>query len=220
MSWSEDELREVYAELMRRSPAASSCPDPAVLERYLLGTATATDRSSLADHLETCERCSGFLQELRSLSAWAERASEHERRRSPLLALRAPWVPALAASLVLVLGGTAIWWWLASTTPPGSDVERGLAQQVAPAPGAELGARPQRFDWPDQPGATGYLFELYDERAELLWSSDRLTSSECELPEEVRARLADGGSYSWQVEVGGLRSLELGPYWFRLDVVP
>lgn len=218
MSWSEKDLAEAYGELADRSMAP--CPDATVLERYLLGTASAAERNALADHLELCRRCSGFLQELRGLPAWAERAAAVEPR-SPGRWGASRWLPAVAASLALLLAGAGVWSWLSSGSSPRQDVERGVERTVEPAPGAVVTQAPVRFDWADEPGATRYRFELYDDRALLVWRSEELESSACELPEEIAAELEEGRSYSWRVDVEGpVRRTQVGPNWFTLEASP
>jgi len=217
LSWSEKELADAYREVASRS--APPCPDVALLERYLLGNASAAERHALADHLESCRRCAGFLQELRGLSSWAERAAAVESR-SPVRAV-SRWLPAMAAGLVLLLGGAGVWSWLTRGAPPQVDVERSSELAVVPAPGAELSTAPVRFDWHDEPGATRYRFELYDDQALLVWRSGELEDSACDLPSEIAAGLEEGRSYSWRVDVEGpVRRSELGPSWFTLVAEP
>jgi hypothetical protein len=214
----EDELAEVYREGIRRGTwPDAGCPSGAELERLALGEAGAAERVRLADHLVECAQCAATVRDLRSLAGWAERAERAagERRTGTGTAGTRRWLLPLAAALAVALGGAVLWTqWV--EPPPDTDAVRGVEAAVTPAPGAELARFPDRFDWPDQRGATGYRVRLLDAGGEVVWESAWRSESWCPAPEMPGAGDGERG-YLWTVEVRGFvpRS-RLGPYPFML----
>lgn len=187
------------------------CPPAEALERLVLGTGSAEERESLVDHLTECEGCSELVRDLRSLEGWAERVGrEHRRSRG---ARR--WPLALAATLVVALGGAALWTRLPDRNA-GPEAVRGAEARVTPAPGAELARPPESFSWPVRAGATGYRVHWFDAAGEPVWESGWVVEGRCEVPREVASGLP-GGTYLWTVEVrGAAAGAELGPFAFVL----
>jgi hypothetical protein len=120
---------------------------------------------------------------------------------------------AFAAAAVLVVGlGTV----LLLPREPAPLVVRGSAvTAVDPASGSALHAAPAQLGWSPIGSASAYRVELYDERAESLWRSERVTATRVVLPDELRARLARG-TFLWRVRAEG-SDIEIGPFYFRVE---
>lgn len=216
MRWNDEALRSAYRQ-SPGPPVTGPCPDEETVERYLLGGLGTPGRERLADHLEGCADCAELVQRLGRLSEWAGRAAAASRpsiftgRRLQL------GLTAIAAALVLAIGGSAIW--NRTVEPPsGRDVERAPQTVVSPLPGERLQAPPVTFDWPDEAGAAGYRLRLFGPGADLLFESDPQPDSDYRLPAAVAADLVTGGRYSWTVEVDGpVQRRQLGPYGFEIE---
>ncbi len=144
------------------------------------------------------------------LDAAREAAAEIQvRRRS---SRRQWWVP---ASVAAALGVVAIGLW-STVQPPEDDTLRGSSGgSVVPSSGATLSTPPERFDWEDQSGATGYRLTLRTADARVLWQSQTSYDSHVEVPQSVR--FANGATYLWTVQYEGpVISGSLGPFSFRL----
>ncbi len=144
------------------------------------------------------------------LAAAREAAAEiRERRRG---SRRQWWVPASVAAAV---GVVAIGLWSAVEQPE-EDTMRGISGgSVLPSSGATLSTPPERFDWEDQSGATGYRLTLRTADARVVWQSPTSHDSHVEVPQSVR--FANGATYLWTVQYEGpVMSGSLGPFSFRL----
>ena len=121
----------------------------------------------------------------------------------------APWLQALAAGLVLVVGA-ALW-----LPRPAPDVTRGAqtAEALAPADASVLAAPPAQLRWPAQAGVERYRVRLYDAEATLLWERAELTQPVFVIDPAARAQLVPG-HYYWRVEWPG--GAGLGPYHFEV----
>lgn len=121
----------------------------------------------------------------------------------------APWLQALAAGLVLVVGA-ALW-----LPPPAPDATRGAqtADLPAPADAAVLSAPPMQLRWPAQPGVDRYRVRLYDAEASVLWERAELAQALLVLDPAARAQLVPG-HYYWRVEWP--EGAGLGPYRFEV----
>lgn len=197
--------------------------DPAARERAL---------AALAD----CPHCAAIAQIARDLQAHAKDdaaafaafaangsttavdvATEDAASSGTTAALRPRRAPrvlhwATAALVVLGVGTTAMLW----RAPPEPPVVRGAADAaIAPASGSRLSTAPQRLQWGAIGQATAYRIELYDERAQSLWRSERVESTVLPLPETVRAQL-QRGTYLWRVRAEG-SDTEIGPFFFRVE---
>ncbi len=121
------------------------------------------------------------------------------------------WALAVAAVLVVGLGTV-----LLLPREPAPLVVRGSpAAAVEPASGSALRAVPAQLSWAAIGTATAYRVELYDERAESLWRSERVAATRVALPEDLRARLARG-TFLWRVRAEG-SDIEIGPFYFRVE---
>ena len=131
------------------------------------------------------------------------------RRRIPAAAAAALALAAASAYLLVPVDPVA---------DPPADVRRGASVSgLSPADDAVVDRVPEGFAWPAQLGATGYRIRLFDARAELVWQSGPLDSSEASLPPEVLRLFESPGSYSWTVEVeGSVRKSRLGPFSFHV----
>lgn len=120
---------------------------------------------------------------------------------------------ALAAAAVLVVGlGTVL---LLPREPAPLVVRGSAAAAVEPASGSALRAAPAHLSWAAIGTATAYRVELYDERAESLWRSERVAATRVALPDDLRARLARG-TFLWRVRAEG-SDIEIGPFYFRVE---
>jgi hypothetical protein len=120
---------------------------------------------------------------------------------------------ALAAAAVLVVGlGTVL---LLPREPAPLVVRGAAAAAVEPASGSALRAAPTQLGWAAIGTATAYRVELYDERAESLWRSERVAATRVALPDDLRARLARG-TFLWRVRAEG-SDIEIGPFYFRVE---
>ncbi len=77
-----------------------------------------------------------------------------------------------------------------------------------PASGSRLPAAPHRLSWNAIGSAGVYRVELYDERAQSLWRSERVEATTLELPETIRTQL-QRGTFLWRVRVEG-SDIEIG----------
>ncbi len=207
---SEDELASAYRAGIHRQPwPGPDCPSQAAIGRLALGEGGADERVSLAEHVAECAQCAALVRDMRSLEGWAQRVADPQSRA------RRPWrrPVALAASVALAVGVALL---LRETAERSPEAIRGTAAQVTPAPGAELPHPPERFSWPDHPGATGYRVELQDGRGDLLWESPWVVESSCPLPQEIADALPSG-AYLWTVEMRGtVYRSRLGPFVLEL----
>lgn len=113
------ELQQLYASLQTRPDAGrEGCVAPADLMRLAAGDATEVERLDWLGHVAGCTACAA---ELKLTRAVAEAGQGLERPRIP-----AAWL-ALAASVLLLLGGVALW---RSGMFAAGDVMRGGAEQV------------------------------------------------------------------------------------------
>jgi hypothetical protein len=217
---------------------AASAPTPHAclsLDELLVAwdeSADASARERALAALAECPHCAAIAQIARDLQAHAQddaaafaafatkgsstaaasaangSAAAAPRRRPAPRVLR--W--ATAALVVLGVGVTATLW----RAPPEPPVVRGATEAaITPASGSRLTAAPPRLQWNAIGSATAYRIELYDERAQSLWRSERIESTVLELPETVRAQL-QRGTYLWRVRAEG-SDIEIGPFFFRVE---
>ena len=222
-------------ELHQRATATSDrsgCPTAETIASMARGELGTADRMRALEHLAVCSSCALDTRLALEAAPWSaellrqiggpsesvtpvERASAWGRRSrlAPRLALAATLLMALAAGVWLVR--------VASTLDATRDAEAlrgGDEEHVAPGPGSELVAPPERLAWPPQPGASGYRVTLFDARALRIWESTPIAEPQLVLPPEALDELHAGEGYLWLVEVEGPASRrELGPYGFRLS---
>jgi len=86
---------------------------------------------------------------------------------------------------------------------------------VQPHSGDRLRAPPLQLAWAPIGKATAYRVEIFDERAESVWRSERVEATTLELPAELRARMVRG-TFLWRVRAEG-SEIEIGPFFFRVE---
>lgn len=208
--------QEAYSTASLRDPHRGGvCLDADELVAALEGRLSGErlDRAVIA--LAECPRCAALAQiaiDLRPDEAQTNARSQSAMGRTPR---RRQWPWALAASLLLGIGATIAWPLLhpaadmAVRAPPGM-------QNAEPRLGARLDAAPLKLSWQALVGGGSYRVELYDDRAELMWTSPRVDAPSVELPTELRAQLRSG-TFLWRVRAEG-SDIEIGP--FHFTVVP
>jgi hypothetical protein len=209
--------RDAYAKATADTP--HECLPPEELLAALGGGLDAPRHERAVQAMADCARCAAVAQIAQDLqanlaadeSAFAklgERTGVPPRAPRPRLAR---WAAAAAAVVVLGVGTLLV---LPHQPVPG--VVRGAAENaVEPASGSALRAAPARLGWNAIGAAPAYRVELYDERAESLWRSERIAATQVDLPPELRARLARG-TYLWRVRAEG-SEIEIGPFYFRVE---
>jgi putative zinc finger protein len=151
----DEQLRAAYQKGMTRGRDRSACPTGEQLGAIVDGSASEVERLAVLRHVGGCADCRSDLEILRTAAELAERAMKPWWTSRPVLAL--------AAALVVTVGGVALW--QQAGGPPGDDIVRNSPSAavalVAPAEGAVL-ALPLRFVWSSVPGAVRYELELLD----------------------------------------------------------
>ena len=88
---------------------------------------------------------------------------------------------------------------------------------IVPRTAEALSNAPDRFTWTPQESAEGYRVKLFDASGQMLWESERVSKPSVGAPPLVRARLKNGQSYFWVVEVEQpFEKRRLGPFPFSL----
>lgn len=166
--------------------ARAGCANPEELMRLAVSEATPDERHTWMEHIVGCADC---RRELALARAVAEAGSQLTARRWPIRIL------ALAASIVVLVGGAALW---RSGAFEGGDVPRGggpavtLVQPSGDVP-ADLA---RQLVWRSVPGVTSYEAELLDADGAVVFNT-RGPDTTVTVPTE--ARLAPGGEYHWRV---------------------
>lgn len=141
----------------------------------------------------------------------ARSAQQHAPRHNARAATRVlRWA---AAAVVLLAVGTVSWLLRAPAEAPAIRGE--ATTPVTPASGSRLRAAPAQLQWTAIGTAAAYQVELYDETAQSLWRSERITGTTVELPAAVRAQL-QRGTFLWRVRAEG-SDVEIGPFYFRVE---
>jgi hypothetical protein len=194
------ELRALYDRLIAgRAPSGrSACVPPELLGRLAAGDAAGDERLSALEHVAQCRDCRRELELLRAVTdAGAGLGVARVRRASP-------WVLALAASIVMAVGATALWrsGWLDP-----ADVVRGDAPTVtlvAPLRTVDA-ADARRLVWRAVAGATLYEVEVLDGAGNAVFAAPA-TDTAVALP--AATTLVPGTEYHWRVTAvlaGGAR---------------
>lgn len=197
----EFELRALYDRLVRaRATGRRACVAPDALMRLAAGDASEIERLTWLEHVTSCAECREELA-LAQAVVEAGTALVGRNRRSAT-----PWL-ALAASVVLVLGGVALW---RSSLPEPADVSRGSGDRltlVMPA-GAVGREQASRLVWRAVPRAVRYDVEIVAAAGALVFSravaapdtavalSDVALTAGVEYRWRVTAQLDDGGRAS------------------------
>lgn len=197
------------------------CPSLDEIEALHAGQLELSRRAAVLQALASCAECALLAQLSADVHAAAQQSvaaltvsnvvALPPRQPARQLSARA-WPLALAASLLLAIGSVAL-----LRPEPAMDVVRGVspAIQTDPADGASLAAAPTQLRWSAPTGASRYVVELMDARADLIWRSPVLSAPEATLDADVQARLVPG-EYLWRVRVDERSTL--GPY--RLVLAP
>ncbi len=97
---------------------------------------------------------------------------------------------------------------------PATTIERSEKIVVVPADGAILNASPARFEWPASTESRRYQVNVYNDSAELLWSSSPVDTSSLEIK---KGQELPSSRYFWTVDLlDGPKGRQLGPFWFRV----
>jgi hypothetical protein len=205
---------------------STSCPSSERVVALAEGTLPPRDAAGVLDHAATCPACFRRIEaahRLRREIPEGERfdlsASDLEalRRRAPDEALATParralrpWMRLAAAAAVAVLvtaAGLRLFDARAGLSRE-DEVFRGAARTpeiLAPRANEILEAPPGQVEWRGPEGSTSFRVRIRASDFSPIWSAT-LPGPPGVLPEDVRARLAPGGSF--YVEVGALFGLQ------------
>jgi hypothetical protein len=180
---SDEELRRLYAVVVaRRTPARrETCPSPEALQSVVEQVGPEQERLAALDHIGECAACQAELEFFRMA------LGEPPRHRRFVLV-------GLAAAAVIVLAATLLWRRRGS---PADELRGGGDRLELVAPRGVLASRAlPGFTWRALPGASGYAFELLDERDSPIYQAT-ISDTTLILPDSV-VLVADRG-YSWRV---------------------
>jgi len=197
---------------------SSSCSDERI-DAYLLHRLTDEEARAFEEHYFNCPACFEEVVERERLIAVVksrgreifeeprEATAAEPSRPGKLLGVFSPsrWVfvgLSVAAVIVIVFGLMP----RSRLAPPrfvldGEEVLRGETLTLI-SPVIDVAAAPPVFEWSLLPDAAEYKVSLYADT--LLWSQTT-TGNRLVLPEEVKAKLAPGQRYSWQVKAFSLQ---------------
>lgn len=182
----EHELQAAFRRLSaQRAPGRAACIAPEALMRLAAGDGGEAERLAWLDHVAGCAECRADLDVARAV---ADAGRAFERRRVP-----AAWL-AIAASVLLVTGGIAVW---RSRAPAPGDVMRGeadgvvLVTPVGTVPAAAAG----RLVWRAAPGEPSYDVEVLDPAGAAVWTLTTVDTS-ATMPAGVLRREVE---YRWRV---------------------
>lgn len=112
----EEQLRAAYRRAMDARPHdRSGCPAPDALAAVIEGTASEAERFETLRHIGSCAACRADFELLRTAGDVAERVMRPWWTTRPVMAL--------AAALVLAVGGVALWQ-RSGGGPPDGDILR------------------------------------------------------------------------------------------------
>lgn len=183
----DEALRRAYQGLItRRAADRRNCASPDELLAVVEGKLPERERLRVLRHVGSCASCKKDLELLR-LSADVARAVERPRRLSmPVLAA--------AASVVLVVGGVALW--SRDSTGVGNlDRGAGAIELLVPAPDSAVTA-PVTLVWASASDASRYEVELLDRDGKPVYVVTTRDTAAA-IPDSVR--LQAGHEYRWWV---------------------
>jgi len=185
------------------------------IDGYLLNRLEGTERDAFEEHYFNCERCFLRLQErdrlIRIVKARGPALLEAPPVRT-LLRRPAPLAWAAAAAGVVLVAATLL------VLPRfGRQAPEIVLTGDGAVRGGTIACVSPRGDCPEPPAALEWQatgmdleFRVYLFRSEVVWTRTTRANS-IELPAEIRRRIADGGTYEWQVKAfspqGGLAAL-------------
>ncbi len=179
-------LRAAYGRaLAEREGRRADCPAPDAIAALVEQRGDETARLRMLDHVMACDRCRKEFELLRAL-----REGERQSRRH-----FSPAWGALAAAIVITIGGTLVWRAPWRDTP---DVIRGggdSAPLIAPRGDVDLPAA-RAYTWHATAGATTYILDVTDTSGAVrvhLVTSDTTATTPASLSFVV------GGAYVWTV---------------------
>lgn len=184
----DDELRDAYAPLLRRTTDTTrqDCPAPEALMAALRGDGPEAERIRVLDHALQCPSCRPELALLRTVSGGAP--AETGRRFRPGTWALIPL--AAAAAAVLAVG---VWF---GQRRPLDDVTRanggGEPALVEPAPGGALDVGPVTFVWRAVEGAIRYTLEVDAPDGSVIYSTETTDTT-------AGAALNATGEHRWWV---------------------
>jgi hypothetical protein len=184
------------------------------IDGYLLNRLEGTEKDAFEEHYFNCERCFRRLRERdRLIRAVKARGPALLETRPARAAVRRPsWAWAAAAAGVVLVAATALVLPRFQRRAPeivltGDGAVRGGTIECV-SPRGDLAEPPAAFEW--RAAGADLEFRVYLFRPDVIWTGTTRTNA-IALPDEVRARLADGAPYEWQVKAfspqGGLAAL-------------
>lgn len=106
----------------------------------------------------------------------------------------------LAASVIIIIGLLLVF---QESTPLGDGNIRGIrigkAQLISPK--GDYRQIPVKFEWKPVENAQEYQVKLYDEELTPVWTSSKIQSSTCMLPDEIFKKLRSNTPYFWKILV-------------------
>ena len=174
-------------------------PNELLLEAYIDGTATADEHRVVAEHIERCGACAGYVQRVTSLTDSLRTLPTTARRIPPIVHRKSmsPLMAAAAAAVIFSAGvavGTATRGTPGASSPPPTDIRPALDVQRA---GTSYIAALARLNASGDDAPTVYAREvalatLYGAAAEAVapLRTDAEASALLELARTVRDRAA------------------------------
>jgi hypothetical protein len=180
----DDELRNGYAEVLRRRPTdRASCPGPEALRALVERNGPEASRLATLDHVMGCAPCRA---EFDLLAAVASGPPASTRRRYLLPV-------AVAAGVTLVVSAALLWRSLEPTV--GGDVMRGPGDAVQlVSPRSVVDERPVRFVWSSAGGQVRYGLEVFTFDGDRVYAAE-VRDTTALLPDSVE--LVRGRRYHW-----------------------
>jgi hypothetical protein len=182
------ELRALHERLVaQRAPGRALCPAPDALRRLAAGDAAESERLTWLEHVAACPECRAEL-------ALAEAVADAGRELVGPRRVMGPWL-ALAASLVLVIGGVTLW--QRGVFGPFDVTRGGTVGVVLVAPRGELpAAGPIVLMWRAVPDAVSYDAEVLDAQGAPAFTA-RVTDTTAVMPDTLIP--ARGVELHWRV---------------------
>ncbi len=186
----DEQLRAAYQKGMTRGRDRSGCPDAERLAAVVDGSASEAERLDVLRHVSGCADCRADIELLRTAGDVAERVMQPWWTSRPVLAL--------AAALVVAVGGVTLW--QQSGGPPGTEIVRdgpAAAVSLVTPPEGSVEGMPLRFVWSRVPGAIRYQLEVLDAAgvAVVTGSTADSTFAVADAPQLVAAE-----EYRWWVQ--------------------
>ncbi len=203
-------LRQAFERLTDRPRTDEACLDPEWMWTALAGERPAAEVRSAVLHLAECGECSEAWRLARelALASGVEVTGPAPVRAAVRPAWRSPWVwlPAAAASVVLVVGlaidhGA----WGPRPSDSGTTLRAGGGRElVLSVPdGAELPREAFVLRWEPPAGASHYAVRVTTDTLAIVATASNLLEPEYHVPASALERLQPGTKLLWQVEALG-----------------